>query len=108
MELEKLYSLGWRDHVFIVDDNFIGNQAKVKKEILPAMIKWMEQRERPFTFGTQASINLANDEELMDLMVQAGFTTVFIGIESPDEASLAECDKVQNKNTNFNGKCNVV
>jgi radical SAM superfamily enzyme YgiQ (UPF0313 family) len=101
MELEKLYSLGWRDHVFIVDDNFIGNKVKVKKEILPAMIKWMEQRQQPFTLGTQASINLANDEELMDLMVSAGFTTVFIGIESPDEESLAECDKVQNTNNNL-------
>ncbi len=101
MELEKLYSLGWRDPVFIVDDNFIGNKVKVKKEILPAMIKWMEQRHHPFTLGTQASINLANDEELMNLMVRAGFNTVFIGIESPHEESLAECDKVQNRNNDL-------
>ncbi len=101
MELERLYSLGWRDHVFIVDDNFIGNKVKVKKEILPAMIEWMEQRQHPFTLGTQSSINLANDEELMNLMVRAGFNTVFIGIESPHEESLAECDKAQNRNNNL-------
>ncbi len=97
-ELEALYQHGWRDGVFIVDDNFIGNKKKLKQEILPAMIGWMKVRNHPFTFSTEASINLADDDELMRLMVAAGFNTVFIGVESPNEDSLAECDKLLNKN----------
>jgi radical SAM superfamily enzyme YgiQ (UPF0313 family) len=96
-ELESLYSQGWRGGVFIVDDNFIGNKAKLKRDVLPGIIDWMEERKHPFVFSTEASINLADDEELMRLMVQAGFNKVFVGIETPDEESLAECDKVQNK-----------
>ena len=97
-ELESLYSQSWRGGVFIVDDNFIGNKGKLKKEVLPTMINWMEKRKHPFSFSTQASINLSDDEELMKMMVQAGFDSVFIGIETPDEESLAECGKIQNKN----------
>jgi len=97
-ELESLYSRGWRGGVFIVDDNFIGSKVELKKEVLPAMIDWMEKRKHPFSFGTQASINLSDDEELMQLMVKAGFDSVFIGIETPNEESLAECGKIQNKN----------
>ena len=97
-ELESLYSQRWRGEVFIVDDNFIGNKGRLKKEVLPTMIDWMEKRKRPFSFGTQASINLSDDEELMKMMVQAGFDSVFVGIETPDEDSLAECGKIQNKN----------
>ena len=97
-ELESLYSQSWRGAVFIVDDNFIGNKGRLKKEVLPTMIDWMEKRKRPFSFGTQASINLSDDEELMKMMVQAGFDSVFVGIETPDEDSLAECGKIQNKN----------
>lgn len=97
-ELESLYVQGWRGQVFFVDDNFIGNTEKLKEEILPAIIEWMEMRGYPFQFITQASIDLSDDDELMDLMVHAGFHTVFIGIESPDEESLAECGKIQNKN----------
>jgi len=97
-ELESLYSQGWRGGVFIVDDNFIGSKVELKKEVLPAMIDWMEKRGNPFSFATQASINLSDDEELMKLMVRAGFDLVFIGIETPNEESLAECDKFQNKN----------
>ena len=97
-ELEQLDSLGWRGGVFFVDDNFIGNRAKLKKEILPAIIEWMEKKKRPFTFSTEASINLSDDEELMSLMVRAGFDAVFVGIESPNEESLTECSKMQNKN----------
>ncbi len=100
-ELESLYSFGWRGDVFLVDDNFIGNKAKLKKEILPAVIEWMERRNRPFAFNTEASINLADDEELMDLMVKAGFNTVFVGIESPNEESLNECKKIPNRNRNL-------
>ena len=97
-ELDALYDMGWRASVFFVDDNFIGNKRKLKSEILPAIIKWMEERKRPFAFFTEASINLADDEELMRMMVKAGFDTVFVGIESPNEESLVECNKVPNKN----------
>ena len=97
-ELEGLYSQGWRGSVFIVDDNFIGNKERVKKEILPAMIDWMAEKKHPFTFFTQASINLSDDEEIMRMMVEAGFDAVFVGIETPNEESLAECGKIQNKN----------
>jgi len=97
-ELDALYNRGWREGVFIVDDNFIGNKRKLKEEILPAMIKWQENKNFPFGFLTEASINLADDEELMQLMVKAGFETVFIGIESPNEESLVECNKNQNTN----------
>jgi len=84
--------------VFFVDDNFIGNKRKLKNEILPAIADWMKYRKYPFTFTTQASINLSDDEKLIQEMVLAGFTTVFVGIESPNEASLDECTKYQNKN----------
>ena len=96
-ELEALYKRGWRKDVFIVDDNFIGNKNKLKREILPAMIDWMKLRKHPFSLFTETSINLADDEELMKLMSKANFTTVFIGIETPNEESLVECNKFQNK-----------
>ena len=102
-ELESIYSLGWRGDVFFVDDNFIGNKGRLKTELLPAVIEWMEERQRPFSFNTQASINLADDEELMKLMVQAGFDCVFVGIETPSEESLSECNKVQNKGRDLVG-----
>ncbi len=97
-ELDRLYTLGWRGKVFFVDDNFIGPLAKVKHEILPAIITWMQRHKYPFTFNTQVSLNLADDAELMTLMSDARFSTVFIGIESPNAASLAECNKITNKN----------
>jgi radical SAM superfamily enzyme YgiQ (UPF0313 family) len=97
-ELDALYLMGWRSGVFVVDDNFIGNKGKLKNEILPAVIEWMETRKRPFGFNTEGSINLADDAELMSMMVRAGFDKVFVGIESPNEESLAECNKFQNKN----------
>jgi len=95
-ELDSIHALGWKGCVFIVDDNFIGNKARLKRELLPAMIGWMELHSHPFTFITEASINLADDYELMDLMVRAGFDTVFVGIESPNADSLTECDKRAN------------
>ncbi|OYD17061.1 B12-binding domain-containing radical SAM protein [candidate division WOR-3 bacterium JGI_Cruoil_03_51_56] len=97
-ELESLYSQGWRGSVFFVDDNFIGNKRKLKSEILPAIIDWMGKRKYPFSFNTEASIDLSDDEELMRLMARAGFNTVFVGIETPSEEGLAECAKFQNKN----------
>jgi len=97
-ELDSLYLQGWRGGVFIVDDNFIGNKRAVKNKILPAMINWMEERKYPFTFNTQTTVSLSDDEELMRMMVQAGFAAVFVGIETPNEESLAECGKLQNKN----------
>jgi len=97
-ELGELYRRGWREGVFIVDDNFIGNRKKLKLEILPAIIEWQKGKRYPFALSTEASINLADDEELMRLMVDAGFCTVFIGIETPNEESLLECAKMQNRN----------
>jgi len=96
-ELDSLYDHGWREGVFFVDDNFIGNRGKLKRETLPAMIDWMERKGYPFSLNTEASIDLADDAELMELMTRAGFDTVFIGIETPHEESLAECSKTQNK-----------
>jgi radical SAM superfamily enzyme YgiQ (UPF0313 family) len=97
-ELDALHRLGWKGGVFIVDDNFIGNKGKLKNEVLPAVIAWMEQRKHPFKLSTEVSINLADDGELMALMARAGFDQVFVGIESPNEESLAECSKLQNRN----------
>jgi radical SAM superfamily enzyme YgiQ (UPF0313 family) len=97
-ELDVLYFTGWRGPVFFVDDNFIGNKVKLKKEILPAIAQWNEKRKNPFYFNTEVSINLADDDNLMQLMVKAGFEAVFIGIESPNEESLIECNKNQNRN----------
>jgi len=95
-ELDRLYSAGWRGQVFVVDDNFIGNKTKLKRDLLPAMIEWMRRKSHPFAFNTQASVNLADDDELMRLMAEAGFESVFVGIETPDEQGLTECNKVQN------------
>ncbi len=96
-ELDLLYSMGWRGDVFFVDDNFIGNKRKIKREILPALVEWSRDKGYPFTFFTEASINLAEDDELIELMVEAGFDSVFVGIESPNDESLAECNKFQNR-----------
>jgi radical SAM superfamily enzyme YgiQ (UPF0313 family) len=96
-ELDSLYQLGWREPVFIVDDNFIGNKRILKEEVLPALITWRKGKVG-VPFNTEVSINLADDRELMALMVQAGFNEVFVGIETPNEDSLAECSKTQNRN----------
>jgi len=94
-ELERLYELGWRRSIFMVDDNFIGNKRNVKlflKELKP----WMVEHGYPFSFATEASVDLAQDQELMDMMVQCNFGAVFLGIETPDEESLTLTQKYQN------------
>jgi radical SAM superfamily enzyme YgiQ (UPF0313 family) len=96
-ELDRIYAAGWRGNIFFVDDNFIGNKHYLKTSLLPALIEWRRDK-KGCVFYTEASINLADDPELLDLMVKAGFDSVFIGIESPDEDSLTECRKNQNKN----------
>jgi radical SAM superfamily enzyme YgiQ (UPF0313 family) len=96
-ELDSLYDLGWRGTVGFVDDNLIGNKRKLGTDLLPALIAWRRSK-RGMTFSTQVTINLADDDELMSLMVQAGFDTVFVGIESLNDASLSECNKKQNEN----------
>jgi radical SAM superfamily enzyme YgiQ (UPF0313 family) len=94
-ELDALRAAGWKGAVFVVDDNFIGNRVKTK-QLLRALVDWRRARAARFNFLTEASINLVDDHELLQLMVQAGFKSVFIGIESPQEESLKECRKVQN------------
>ncbi|OGV74328.1 MAG: B12-binding domain-containing radical SAM protein [Lentisphaerae bacterium RIFOXYB12_FULL_65_16] len=96
-ELDGLYALGWREEVFFVDDNFIGNKEFLKTDLLPTLIAWRKGK-RGITFYTEASINLAEDEPLMEMMVEAGFNRVFVGIETPDENCLTECRKLQNRN----------
>ncbi|HBK98365.1 MAG TPA: B12-binding domain-containing radical SAM protein [Microcoleaceae bacterium UBA10368] len=94
-ELNRLYELGWRRSIFMVDDNFIGNKRNVKlflKELLP----WMVEHQYPFSFATEASVDIAQDQELMDMMVQCNFGAVFLGIETPDEESLKLTQKHQN------------
>jgi radical SAM superfamily enzyme YgiQ (UPF0313 family) len=95
-ELDKLYALGWRKSIFFVDDNFIGNKKHIKENVLPALIQWRKGK-TGMPFSTEVSINLADDPVLLGLMVEAGFDTVFVGIETPNEESLTECSKVQNK-----------
>ena len=94
-ELERLYELGWRGRVFLVDDNFIGNKRNVKL-LLRELAVWVAEHQYPFKFFTEASVDLAEDSELMELMVACNFYAVFLGIETPDEASLELTRKFQN------------
>lgn len=96
-ELDSLYDLGWRGRIFFVDDNFIGNKRYLKSQLLPTLKEWRKDK-KGVPFNTEASVNLADDPVLMQMMVEAGFDTVFVGIETPDERSLSECNKKQNKN----------
>jgi len=95
-ELDSIYDIGWRGGVFIVDDNFIGNRKKLKADILPAMRDWVEKRKYPFSFTTETTLDICDDDALVDLMVDVGFSHIFIGIETPNKESLAECGKYQN------------
>lgn len=99
-EFQALYDAGWRDSVFVVDDNFIGNKIKVK-QMLPALIEWQKKHEYPFKLITEASIDLAADKELMKLMSQANFHKVFLGLETPSMEGLKECGKFQNTTTDL-------
>lgn len=106
-ELDQLYEAGWHHNVFFVDDNFIGNKKIIKEDILPDLIEWRKNK-AGYHFSTEASINLADDEELLDLMAKAGFLDVFIGIETPNEASLVECNKKQNSKRDLIRNINLI
>ena len=95
LELQTLYDLGYRGHIDMVDDNFIGNRKKVK-ELLRAIRAWSSERKHPFFFTTEASLNLADDDELLQLMKDCDFRYVFLGIETPEDETLALNKKVQN------------
>ena len=99
-ELEALYQLGYRGHVDFVDDNLIGNK-KALKTFLPELAAWLKARDYPFEFSTEASINMADDHELLRLMREANFFTVFVGIESPDPKTLVHTRKKQNTRRNL-------
>jgi radical SAM superfamily enzyme YgiQ (UPF0313 family) len=99
-ELDALLATGWRGLVFIVDDNFIGNKKNVRK-LLPALVEWSEAHGRPFSFITEASVNLAEDDALLEEMRRANFRRVFLGIETPVEESLKEAQKGQNTRRNL-------
>ncbi len=94
-ELDAVYATGFRESIFIVDDNFIGNKIKAK-ELLKEIIQWQKEHSYPFSFQTEASVNLAHDKELMELMYKAGFDMVFLGIETPVISSLEGAGKTQN------------
>jgi radical SAM superfamily enzyme YgiQ (UPF0313 family) len=94
-ELDSLYARKWRGAVFFVDDNLIGNKALLKTDLLPSLIEW-RRKKKGIPFNTEISINLADDEPLANMMADAGFNAVFIGIETPNESSLIECGKTQN------------
>jgi len=94
-ELQRLYELGWRRSIFLVDDNFIGNKRNAKL-LLPMLKQWQIEHRYPFSFATEASVDLAGDDELMQMMAECRFDSVFLGIETPDESSLETAKKLQN------------
>lgn len=100
-ELDALWDSGWRDGIFFVDDNFIGNKPYLQTVLLPALIAWQRSHKKSVSFSTEASINLADDEGLVRQMVVAGFNGVFIGIETPEEEGLISCNKLQNTRRNL-------
>ncbi len=99
-ELNSLYAQGWQGDIFFVDDNLIGNKHRLKTDLLPALIEWRKDKQR-IRFNTEASIDLADDATLIKMMVEAGFTEVFIGIETPDDNGLISCSKQQNHHRNL-------
>lgn len=100
-ELNRLVELGYKGAISVVDDNFIGNKRNLKKEFLPALINWSKEHNYIFNFITEVSVNLADDDELMNMMIEAGFNSIFVGIETPNSDSLAECGKAQNLKRNL-------
>ncbi|MYI46102.1 MAG: DUF4070 domain-containing protein [Gemmatimonadetes bacterium] len=94
-EFDHLYELGWRGPLFLVDDNFIGNKREAKK-LLPAIAEWQRERDHPFSLFTEASVNLVRMDDLMDVMIEAGFDSVFVGIETPNPKALKKMKKPQN------------
>jgi radical SAM superfamily enzyme YgiQ (UPF0313 family) len=106
-EFQYLYELGWAGLVFVVDDNFIGNTRNAKL-FLRDLIPWMQERNFPFPLLTEASLNLAEDDELLELMVEAGFGAVFMGIETPDSDSLMVANKAQNTRGSLVESCHKI
>ncbi len=106
-EIQTLYNAGWKGSIFIVDDNFIGNKINVR-QMLSSLIKWQKEHKYPFSFFTEASLNLADDEELMKMMSEANFNKVFLGIESPSLDSLKECGKIQNTKRNLADSVKII
>lgn len=106
-EIQSLYDAGWKGSLFIVDDNFIGNKNKVKK-LLPFIIRWQRINKYPFKLLTEASVNLADDEELLKLMSEANFSKVFLGIETPSVKSLLECNKMQNAGRDLSESVRII
>ena len=100
-EFDAIYATGFRGMLFLVDDNFIGNK-RAAKLMLPALAEWMGTHQVPFDIYTEASINLASDDKLIELMLKAGFSSVFIGIETPSRDSLSETQKIQNLRLDLN------
>ncbi|NWF49755.1 MAG: DUF4070 domain-containing protein [Ignavibacteriaceae bacterium] len=100
-ELERIYELGYRGPISVVDDNFIGNKRKLKSDLLPKLIEWSKKKKYPFNFITEVTVNLADDDVLMDMMIESGFNSVFIGIETPSTESLIECGKSHNLKRNL-------
>ena len=94
-EFDLLYGLGWRGPLFLVDDNFIGNKREVSR-LLPAIAEWQKERDHPFSLFTEASVNLVRMDDLMDVMIEAGFDSVFLGIETPNPKALKKMKKPQN------------
>lgn len=108
-ELDILFNqIKWRGPVSIVDDNFIGNIREVKENLLPAINGWMHQHKHPFTFNIESTINLADDDKLMAMLVDSGVNSTFIGIETPEEQSLQYCNKVQNNNRDMIASVNKI
>jgi hypothetical protein len=106
-ELEALYQLGYRGHIDFVDDNLIGNKKAIKA-FLPVLQKWIEQHDYPFEFSTEASLNLADDAELLDMLKRSNFFGIFVGIESPDEETLKAMRKKQNMRRSIAGSVHKI
>ena len=94
-ELEAIHRLGYQGSLFVVDDNFVGNRPAVKR-LLPIVRDWQRKRGYPFDLYTEASVDLASDQQLLRAMVEAGFSSVFLGIETPSVKALEQAQKLQN------------